>query len=221
MTGKYKILLPLLLIFLLVGCGKTDDGLTIEGHDWTYANAIDSEGQSLDLPALTCSSQDGTLTVTDSDGSTQSGTYTLTQHDANDVLYDLTLDSETGTALVGVTEYTDAAGGKSSEYTLILSLPERTVFFRADMARGIKAARKGGVSLHRAGGRLRGIFSFLGKRISPFDPQEKGIRIASEQLEELQCLPIALPIARRSRVGLCYTTWLAPTIPLLRSRWRL
>ena len=31
MTGKYKILLPLLLIFLLVGCGKTDDGLTIEG----------------------------------------------------------------------------------------------------------------------------------------------------------------------------------------------
>ena len=120
MTGKIKVLLPLLLIFLLVGCGKTNDGLTIEGHDWTYANAIDSEGQSLDLPALTCSAQDGTLTLTDSDGSTQSGTYTLTQHDANDVLYDLTLDSETGTALVGVTEYTDAAGEKSGEYTLIL-----------------------------------------------------------------------------------------------------
>jgi len=33
--------------------------------------------------------------------------------------------------------------------------------------------------------RLRGIFSFLRKRISPFDPQEKGIHIASEQLEEL------------------------------------
>ena len=71
---------------------------------------------------------------------------------------------------------------------------------------------RAGFSLHRAGGRLRGIFSFRGKRISPFDPQEKGIRIASEQLKELQCLPIALPIARRSRVGLCYTTWLAPTI---------
>ena len=71
---------------------------------------------------------------------------------------------------------------------------------------------RAGFSLHRAGGRLRGIFSFHGKRISPFDPQEKGIRIVSEQLEELQCLPIALPIARRSRVGLCYTTWLAPTI---------
>lgn len=134
MTGKYKILLPLLLIFLLVGCGKTDGGLTIEGRDWTYANAIDSAGQPLDLSVLACTAQDGSLTVTDSDGSTQSGTYTLTQHDANDVLYDLTLDSETGTALVGVTEYTDAAGEKSSEYTLILSLPERTVYFRADMA---------------------------------------------------------------------------------------
>ena len=75
-----------------------------------------------------------------------------------------------------------------------------------------KSPERAGFSLHRAGGRLRGIFSFHGKRISPFDPQEKGIRIASEQLEELQCLPIALPIARRSRVGLCYTTWLAPTI---------
>ena len=31
-------------------------------------------------------------------------------------------------------------------------------------------------------------------------PQEKGFHIASEQLEELQCLPIALPIARRCRV---------------------
>lgn len=133
MTGKIKALFPLLLIFLLVGCGKTDDGLTIEGHDWTYANAIDSAGQPLDLSVLTCAAQDGSLTVTDSDGSTQSGTYTLTQHDANDVLYDLTLDGETGTALVGVTEYTDGTGEKSSEYTLILSLPEQTVYFHAGM----------------------------------------------------------------------------------------
>ena len=109
MTGKIKVLLPLLLIFLLVGCGKTNDGLTIEGHDWTYANAIDSEGQPLDLPALTCSAQDGSLTVTDSDGSTQSGTYTLTQHDANDVLYDLTLDSETGKVSGYMTDFPSEA----------------------------------------------------------------------------------------------------------------
>ena len=133
MTSKIKVLLPLLLIFLLVGCGKTNDGLAIGGHDWTYANAIDSAGQPLDLPALTCAAQDGALTVTNTDGSTQSSAYILTQRDANNVLYDLTLDGETGTALVSVTEYTDGTGGKSSEYTLILSLPEQTVYFHAGM----------------------------------------------------------------------------------------
>ena len=92
-------------------------------------------------------------------------------------------------------------------------LPQGCSFFCAlSSARGFCSPKGLLLSLHRAGGRLRGIFSFHGKRISPFDPQEKGIRIVSEQLEELQCLPIALPIARRSRVGLCYTTWLAPTI---------
>ena len=56
-----------------------------------------------------------------------------------------------------------------------------------------KSPERAGFSLHRAGGRLRGIFSFLGKRISPFDPQEKGSYIANEQFEEMRRLPNRLP----------------------------
>lgn len=134
MTDKWKISLSLLLIALLVGCGiKTDDGLHIEKHDWTSTQAIDSAGQPIDLPALSCTAQDGALSVMGADGNTQSGTYSLAQRDTNSALYDLSLDGESGKAVVSITEYTDAAGEKSSEYTLILSLPERAIYFRADI----------------------------------------------------------------------------------------
>ena len=94
------------------------------------------------------------------------------------------------------------AGGKQ---------PARAVSFCARRAQGVQrgSAASGPTP---CGDAAKGDILFLRKRISPLHPQEKGIRIVSEQLEELQCLPIALPIARRSRVGLCYTTWLAPTI---------
>ena len=45
----------------------------------------------------------------------------------------------------------------------------------------------------------------LGKRISPFDPQEKGIFIASEQLEEVRRLPIALPARGVAAVSVANT----------------
>ena len=136
MTGKIKVLLPLLLIVLLAGCGsKTDDGLHIENHDWTSTQVIDSAGQPLDLPALTCAAQNGALTITDADGNEQSGTYSLVQRDANGVLYDLLLYGENGTAVVSTTEYTDFSGGKEREYTLILSLPEQTLYFSADWSK--------------------------------------------------------------------------------------
>ena len=47
----------------------------------------------------------------------------------------------------------------------------------------------------------RGIFSFTKENIPLLIPQEKGFPIASEQLEELQCLPIATSCARRCRVS--------------------
>ena len=53
---------------------------------------------------------------------------------------------------------------------------------------------------------LRGIFSFLGKRISPFDPQEKGIRLAVSGLNDLGASGMKA-CARLCRVGHCYTIW--------------
>ena len=43
------------------------------------------------------------------------------------------------------------------------------------------------------GMRIRGIFSFLGKRISPFDPQEKGIRLAVWSSNNLYASGMKMP----------------------------
>ena len=71
----------------------------------------------------------------------------------------------------------------------------------------------------RAGGRQRlwrctnqRGYSLSQKRISPLEPQEKGFDIAGKQLEELQCLPTALPIARRCRVAVAIRFASAPII---------
>ena len=69
-------------------------------------------------------------------------------------------------------------------------------------ARGI-AAR---AALHGS----KGPFSFA-KENGPFETPRERLDIAGEQLEELQCLPIALPCARRCRVWICYTIWFTST----------
>ena len=63
-------------------------------------------------------------------------------------------------------------------------------------------------SLRRA---VKGGHSLSQKRVSPFKSPERKVYIASEQLEELQCLPIALPIARRCRVSTARRFASAPT----------
>ena len=63
---------------------------------------------------------------------------------------------------------------------------------------------------------IRGIFSHV-REYPPWTPKRtQGAlpldpAIASEQLEELQCLPIALPIARRCRVSTATRSASAPT----------
>ena len=49
--------------------------------------------------------------------------------------FDLSLYGENGTAVVSTTECTDASDRKEREYTLILSLPEQTLYFRADWSK--------------------------------------------------------------------------------------
>ena len=74
---------------------------------------------------------------------------------------------------------------------------------RARWARGKIAAPQ---ALHGS----KGVFSFA-KENTPFETPRERLDIAGEQLEELQCLPIALPCARRCRVWICYTIWVTST----------
>ena len=74
---------------------------------------------------------------------------------------------------------------------------------RARWARGEIAAPQ---ALHGS----KGVFSFA-KENTPFETPRERLDIAGEQLEELQCLPIALPCARRCRVWICYTIWVTST----------
>ena len=69
--------------------------------------------------------------------------------------------------------------------------------------RGIKWQRKSaaGFSPHRVGDADKGDILFLGKRISPLHPQEKGIRLAVWSLNHLFPSGMGMP-ARQSRVSI-------------------
>ena len=70
------------------------------------------------------------------------------------------------------------------------------------MQDGIDSLQSARESSAAGAARGKGGYSLSQKRVSPFKSPERKVYIASEQLEELQCLPIALPIARRCRVGI-------------------
>ena len=82
---------------------------------------------------------------------------------------------------------------------------------REIMQDGIDSLQSARGSSAAGAARGKGGYSLSQKRVSPFKSPERKVYIASEQLEELQCLPIALPITRRCRVWICYTIWVTST----------
>ena len=82
---------------------------------------------------------------------------------------------------------------------------------REIMQDGIDSLQSARGSSAAGAARGKGGYSLSQKRVSPFKSPERKVYIASEQLEELQCLPTALPIARRCRVWICYTIWVTST----------
>ena len=67
-------------------------------------------------------------------------------------------------------------------------------------------------SPHRVGTRIREGCLFFEKRRPSLTPSQRKFFIASEQLEELQCLPDCTSCVRQSRIYPCYTTWRTPII---------
>ena len=64
---------------------------------------------------------------------------------------------------------------------------------RGIMQDGIDSLQSARESSAAGAVRGKGGYSLSQKRVSPFKSPERKVYIASEQLEELQCLPIVLP----------------------------
>ena len=78
-----------------------------------------------------------------------------------------------------------------------IDIVKREIFFFKER---LPLVRTGAKEMPPAGGRVKGGILFRKREYPLWNPKRKAF-IASEQLEELQCLPIALPIARRCRVS--------------------
>ena len=113
-----KVKIALFGIFLLLwaaGCGK--------------ANVADSHENAAALE-LTCKAENGRFILTDHTNNKQyTGEYRLKQTDPQSALYEITIGSQTGHAVTGMTTYLDG----SQSPTCILSLDAYTLNFQAEI----------------------------------------------------------------------------------------
>ena len=141
-----KIKIALLGIFLLLcaaGCGKTNVP-QIDAYAWTMTTIQGGEDGSAVACApeladnhenaatleLTCKAENGGFTLTDQTNNKQyTGEYHLKQTDPQSVLYEITIGSQTGHAVTGMTTYLDG----SQSPTCILSLDAYTLNFQAEI----------------------------------------------------------------------------------------
>lgn len=138
---KLSVLLASLII-LLCGCSGSDVP-EIDEYLWTMSTvqSADANGQAIAIGPdgsstldtaveleLTCQAASGKLTFTDkTNNQTYTGTYKRTDTDSQSVIYEVTVGSSDGTAVVSMTTYQDG----SQTPTLIISLADYTLnFFR-------------------------------------------------------------------------------------------
>lgn len=123
------------LLTLCSGCGTS---MEIDAQDWTLnqLSRITAEGETTELypgddadgvPQLTCSAGQGTFTLTDQiHGTRWQGTYQVLNHSSSGTGYTLTIDGQTGTAMVSYTRY----ASEDSVPTLVMQLGEYLFTFQ-------------------------------------------------------------------------------------------
>lgn len=141
-----KVKIALFGIFLLLwaaGCGKANVP-QIDAYAWTMTTVQGGENGSAVACApeladshenaaaleLTCKAENGRFILTDHTNNKQyTGEYRLKQTDPQSALYEITIGSQTGHAVTGMTTYLDG----SQSPTCILSLDAYTLNFQAEI----------------------------------------------------------------------------------------